>query len=227
MISNPAQIVLVSIVIDAQPQDLLGAVGDPVSFSVTARGTDLTYQWQVSTNGGSSKRKKTAYDKVSGLIYNQTNFENSNESVGLGTFAQNGCAVIATYNVMQLLGKNESLGSVRNEYLYQHGAIAGGLGGVGPWRFDDYFANHGISCTGYAFFSQLHANVSDGDIVIFTVMNDVDDITAGFHTMAAQYVNGAYQVYNAYSNSVSYSTLSNLRKVYTNSMWIYGYIVGG
>ena len=171
--------------------------------------------------------KKTAYDRRSGLVVNQSSFNHSGEPVGLGTFAANGCAVIATYNAVQLLGGFESLGGIRDEYLHEHGSILYGLGGVGPWSFDNYFAKHGYSYTGYFSFSALNKNVSEGDVIVFTLMNNANDITAGFHTMTAQYTGGIYQVYNAYSNCYSSSPMLDLRSVYKNSAWVYGYIVGG
>ena len=75
-------------------------------------------------------------------------------------------------------------------------------------------------------FSQLNANVAEGDVIIFTVMNNVNNISSGFYTMAAQYVGGVYQVYNSYRNSDASAVLNNLVGVYQSSMWIYGYIVG-
>ena len=170
---------------------------------------------------------KTAYDKDSGLIHNQTTFEHNDEPVGLGKFASSGCAIIATYNAIQLLGGNASLGSIRDEYLYLYGSIAFGLGGVGPWCFDSYFVMHGYSCSGYTSFSSLNANISEGDVVIFTVMNNKNDITKGFHTMAAQYVGGIYRVYNAYGNSKTFHPMNSLDGYSKNCLWIYGYIVGG
>ena len=40
--------------ITAQPQDLSANPGDTANFSVSAAGSNLVYQWYVSTNGGSS-----------------------------------------------------------------------------------------------------------------------------------------------------------------------------
>ena len=175
--------------------------------------------------GGYYTRKATSRDKKNGLIHDQARFPYSEEAVGLGSYADSGCAIIATYNALQLLGKTVSLGSIRDEYLFKHGTILLGLGGVGPWSFDDYFESHGINCAGYLSFDSLHANISEGGVVIFTLMNDVSNITKGFHTMAAQYVNGKYHVYNGYSSGVQ--VVSNLRDVNSGNMWIWGYIVGG
>jgi len=58
--SEPGRIQCVPIVITAQPVDFIGSVGANATFSVTAAGTGLSYQWQVSTNGGSSWGDSTA-----------------------------------------------------------------------------------------------------------------------------------------------------------------------
>ena len=171
-------------------------------------------------------REASSRDMTNGLINNQSKFLYSGEAVGFGSYANSGCAVIATYNAMQLLGRNASLGAIRDEYLYKHGSILFGLGGVGPWSFDDYFENHGINCTGYSSYTSLNANIAEGDVVVFTVMNNRNNIFAGFHTMCAQYIDGTYLVYNAYSNS-PFPSGRDLSSIYPNQLWIYGYIVGG
>ncbi len=41
-----------ALAITSQPADFTGSIGDAVSFTVTASGSDLTYQWQYSSDGG-------------------------------------------------------------------------------------------------------------------------------------------------------------------------------
>lgn len=43
-----------SVEILTQPSDFSGQIGDTATFSIAAGGRDITYQWQVSANGGSS-----------------------------------------------------------------------------------------------------------------------------------------------------------------------------
>ncbi|MCC8029725.1 MAG: immunoglobulin domain-containing protein [Lachnospiraceae bacterium] len=43
-----------SIVITSQPSDYMGAAGDTAMFTVEATGNGLTYQWQYSSNGGTT-----------------------------------------------------------------------------------------------------------------------------------------------------------------------------
>ena len=53
LISEAATIKL-AFSITKQPADVEAAVGETVSFQVTASGTDLSYQWQYSKNGGTT-----------------------------------------------------------------------------------------------------------------------------------------------------------------------------
>ena len=43
-----------AITVKAQPSDVTAAIGDKVSFTVSAEGEGLTYQWQCSSNNGQS-----------------------------------------------------------------------------------------------------------------------------------------------------------------------------
>ncbi|MCD8396098.1 MAG: phage tail family protein [Lachnospiraceae bacterium] len=49
-----------AIVITKQPEDYIGAVGDSVSLTVEAEGEDLSYQWQLSDDGGTTWTSSTA-----------------------------------------------------------------------------------------------------------------------------------------------------------------------
>lgn len=64
--SNAATLTLADAVITAQPQDQEEAVGDDATFSVTATGA-TGYQWQESTDGGSSWSNLSNGTGVSGV----------------------------------------------------------------------------------------------------------------------------------------------------------------
>lgn len=127
---------------------------------------------------------------------------------------------------MQLLEKPQSLGDINNEFLTNHGTILWEWFGIGPWSFDNYFAAHNVPNTGYWSYDSLLNNITDGSVVIFTVMNDSADIFEGFHTMAAQYVGGQFVVYNTTNSRPTPRTVDYLSEVFDGGMWIYGYIVG-
>ena len=69
----------------------------------------ISMPWQdVGPAGGYRNVKKysSIYTKTHGLIYDQETFEFSNATFGKGTMASSGCAIIAVYNAMILLGQH-------------------------------------------------------------------------------------------------------------------------
>ncbi|MBR2549699.1 MAG: leucine-rich repeat domain-containing protein [Clostridiales bacterium] len=61
--------------ITTQPKDYSGAVGSAASFSVTASGTGLSYQWQVYSNGVWSNSNATG-SNTNKISFNVTNSHN-------------------------------------------------------------------------------------------------------------------------------------------------------
>lgn len=167
------------------------------------------------------------YSKTTEMINGQGVFEFADEPMGIGTYSDNGCGIVAVYNAMQLLGEHQALGSIEDDFLLMNGMLLCGLWGVAPWSIGDYFASQGIAYTGYLSFEGLANNVSEGDVIVFMVMNNVNNIFAGFHYMSAQYVSGGFVVYNMYTNSTTSKLVQSLDPVYGSSGWTYGYIVGG
>ena len=163
-----------------------------------------------------------AHDRIVGMINGQAQFSQAGENCGLGTYARNGCGVIAIYNATRFYGIDMSLGDISDSFFYSNRMILFGLGGIGPWAFDEFFEQHGIDYIGCTY-SEFLNNVSDGDIIVFTVMNNKTDISRGFHTMTALYKNGEYIILNR-SNNLTSPYYSNTI-IQGNQMWIYGYIL--
>lgn len=128
---------------------------------------------------------------------------------------------------MQLLGYHESLATIESEVFLDAGYLAGALLGIKWWKIDDYFSSKNISCDGYSSYRTMLQNISDGDIIVFMVMNDSCNIFGGYHYMTAQYIDGNFVVYNISSYSSKPGNVSTLDPVYGNSKWCYGYVVGG
>ena len=210
---------------------LADAAGTVSKVCITADGAiDDTPGYDLSPGGGGYVRAyayRGTYSKISGLINGQMIFEHKNARCGIGNYANNGCAIIAIYNAMQLMNKAQSLGAIEHEFLTQHGMILWGAFGAGPWSYDNYFDAHGISNTGYRDYSSFLQDVSEGDVVVFTVVNNVWNPFEAFHSMAAQYVGGQFIVYNAYGTYASPWYTDSLHSIYESSGWIYGYIIGG
>ena len=69
--------------------------------------------------------------------------------------------------------------------------------------------------------------VSDGDIIVFVILNNTEDLLEGIHTMTAQYVGGEYIVYNVYTNGTKGYPFQSLDDIYENSIFLVGYLIGG
>ncbi|MBR2549740.1 MAG: immunoglobulin domain-containing protein [Clostridiales bacterium] len=67
-----------SLAITSQPKSYTGTAGSTASFSVTATGTGLTYQWQVYSNGTWSDSNATG-SKTNKISFNVTNNHNGNK----------------------------------------------------------------------------------------------------------------------------------------------------
>jgi hypothetical protein len=176
---------------------------------------------------GTGSPKPFIYDPYASVINGQSVFDGADNACGLGTYSANGCAIIAIYNAMLLCGKPQDLDSITTEISFLGGMILGGLFGAHPWSFDEYFFLHGVSYSEYWSYDALLQDIAEGDIVVFTVMNSSSDISRGFHTMAAQYVGGQFIVCNYSNDFPTPHPTSSLNPIYGDSMWLYGYIIGG
>ena len=156
-------------------------------------------------------------------INGQDKLPYSDKRIGLGTYGANGCGLIAVYNAMQLIGKNVTLQDVT--YVLRNHMLFWGLGGLKPSGLDFYFTVHNIEYTQISSMSSLSASVEDGNVFVFVVMNNKKNIFEGFHTMAGQYINGEYRIYNRYNGRTSYATYASLKDGFREELWIYGILL--
>ena len=161
-------------------------------------------------------------EQIYGMINGQGNLPYSDTSIGLGTYGKSGCAYIAIYNALQLIGRPMALSDITRDVFWNHGTILFGAGGVGPWSMESYFAANGIAATGSYSCESLTSDVAEGDVIVFTVLNDRNDIFKGWHAMTALYTGGNYLVFNQYSNSTTYMSYATLNEAFSNGVWIYG-----
>ena len=170
---------------------------------------------------------ESIYTKSEGYIYVQNHSPCNYTPFGFGTYVKNGCGVIAVYNTMQLLGQKETLAVIDTEIFIRNGYSLGGLLGVTRGSIRSYFQDQGISCTGYATYAALSQNVREGSVIIVMVLNNANNIFDGAHYMAAQYINGQYQVYNIHGYALDSVSRDSLLSPYAGSWFLYGFIVGG
>ena len=164
----------------------------------------------------------TPEEQTSGMINGQGRLPYSNNRIGLGTYGSSGCAYIAVYNAMQLIGKGKSLHSITQDFLYKYGVVFFGAGGVAPMQIEAYIQSQGIAYTSSSSMSDLTDNISEGSVIIFTVWNDKSDIFSGWHAMTALYTEGSYLVFNQYNDSKTFSEFSSLDEAFPKGVWLHG-----
>lgn len=169
---------------------------------------------------------RNKYTKISGMINGQALFPYAQEIMWFGTYANNGCGIIAIYNAMQLLGKPKSLGSIEDTVFGFGGMLAGGLLGMRAEAIGVYFTLQKVDWAFYLSYSKMSQQIYEGAIVVFMTQNDANNIFGGFHFMTAQYTNGQYVIYNRYSDDATVWYADSLEDL-NGSAWLCGYIVGG
>ena len=165
---------------------------------------------------------ETPEDQTKGVINGQGVLPYSDVQIGLGSYGKSGCPYIATYNAMQLIGQPQSLASVTSE-VYDYGAVLYGAWGAGPWGTAKYFDAHQIEYSSSFSPSTLTVDISEGSVIVFTVMNNKNNLLDGWHAMTALYTNGEYWVFNRSNQETGKSTYSSLTDAYAGGLWLYGF----
>ena len=129
--------------------------------------------------------------------------------------SQNGCGVIATYNVLYHLTKNETIDfpSIIRD-LENDGIILNGAFGTSMIAIQDYFNKLGFKVTGSSKVEDFGRIGFLNDATILTVFNNVDDITDAMHYMAITKKDGIYKVHNngARDGAIKYLSVDDVLK---------------
>lgn len=167
---------------------------------------------------------ESIWTQRSGIINGQGILPYSQQRVGLGTVAKNGCTMIAVYNALQMLGFPRSLGEILQWYRRGFHLLAFGFWGATPWSMGAFFRSLGIRVRGSRSCDQLTAAPEEGSIFVFTVMNSRNPLR-GFHAMSAKFTDGLFEVYNVYSDDTDCRRVRSLKEAFPRGVWIYGYRV--
>ena len=163
----------------------------------------------------------TPQDQISGVINGQGLLPYSNNPIGLGTYGFSGCQYIAVYNAMQLIGKPQPLAEITDE-VFSTGAVACGIFGAGPWGAASYFSAHDVDYVGSFSMDTLVADISEGSVIVFTILNKKNNPFGGWHAMTALYTQGNYIVFNRYSDRKKNKDYASLEEAYSEGQWLYG-----
>ncbi len=165
---------------------------------------------------------------VSGVINGQSNYKDW--KFGAKTFDYNGCGVIATYNVMTLLGHKVKLSEIAYEFESKKGTFVWGLFGTDPSHPYEYFKEKGIKVEQYLSYSKYEKafrNMNTNQCAMVCFWNNKKNIKEGAHFVAVKKnANDKYEVFN-YENNNQYSkTFTSLSAILANKKMIVGLIVG-
>ena len=165
----------------------------------------LSYNTQAFKNHLSSIRANK------GFIEDQSNYKDM--KYGLKTLNENGCGLIATYNVIHFITGDTNINfPAIIDYFEKDGILLSGYFGTSIVAISEYFKKNGyqvMKSTKKAEYDNIGNNMK---AFILMVYNDKDDITAAMHFMAITKSDGKYYVHNnGYkSSSVAYTSISDV-----------------
>lgn len=174
------------------------------------------------------KADTKAHQVHKGIINGQGIQAFSQDKLGLSTFARAGCCPIATYNVMQMLGKEITLGQVADQYMGGPcGCIFFGIFGCGPWNTARFLRRHlgRGKYHGFLKVKKLEESTKDGDIIIFYMMNHRYRLSQGFHCIAGRRRSGQFELYNVYNNSPHPWRFPTLSQKAKEGHFVYGFLI--
>ena len=131
---------------------------------------------------------------------------------GLMSFSGNGCELIAIYNALYELTKQESINLPEIIDMHEKdGIILQGLFWTSPKAIEEYFIKNGFK-TQSSSKKVNYENIDNWSDLILTIYNNIDDITDQVHTIYITKKLGKYYVHNNGTNSayVAYDSISDV-----------------
>lgn len=123
-------------------------------------------------------------------------------SYGSSTMDYSGCEIIAVYNALFNLNKEQSCNNIVEliSYFEKHGSALRGFFGTSPRAIERYFAKKGydtaISLDGTA--KSIEAIENRYETFIVTFFNDVNRLSSGVHTVCITGKRNGYYIHNNY-----------------------------
>ena len=161
-----------------------------------------------------------------GLIMGQGNRYPSAFVMGTFNVAYNGAVPVALYNTWALLGLTPSLAETILELEGNGVVLLDGYAGVDPRCIGSHLTAHDIPYMQYETPTALSGEVEEGDVCIISYWNDrFFRENKGLNTVTAQYIAGAWVVYNFNMNDTAPRTYRTLPELLRGKKLIVGYRV--
>ena len=146
-----------------------------------------------------------------GFIEDQGNY--GDMVYGLMSFSGNGCELIAIYNALYELTKQENINLPEIIDMHEKdGMVLQGLFGTSPKAIEEYFIKNGFKTQSSSKKVNYENIAKESDVLILTIYNNIDDITDQVHTICITKKIGKYYVHNnGYnSSSVAYDSITDV-----------------
>ena len=132
---------------------------------------------------------------------------------GLMSFSGNGCELIAIYNALYELTKQEDINLPEIIDMHEKdGMVLQGLFGTSPKAIEEYFIKKGFKTRSSSKKVNYESIANESDVLILTIYNNIDDITDQVHTICITKKLGKYYVHNNGYNSayVAYNSITDV-----------------
>ena len=162
-------------------------------------------------NKAAFKNHAVAIKRNNGFIEDQQNYKDM--SYGTKPLSENGCGVIAIYNVLYHLTQKEDIDfpSIIQDLEYD-GIVLGGIFGTSMKAIDDYFRKKGFNTKSSSQVRDYDRIGRETDASVLTIFNNANNIFQGIHFIAITKKNGNYYIHNngAYSSDVAYYSITDV-----------------
>lgn len=143
---------------------------------------------------------------------------------GLCTLDRVGCGIIAVYNALRLLKTPVKFIDLIREFETNFTeTIPFGFFGINPFSMKKYFEAHFIAYSVFHSIAWLEKMKDNGGVYVLTYLNDAKKLTKGAHTVAVQFINGKFVVYNLTNNKKEASIFDTAAEIIDDGMLIRGY----
>lgn len=150
--------------------------------------------------------------------------ELSDYRFGLSTMDKVGCGIIAIYNALRLLGREEGFTELIREFeTNSTETIPFGFFGINSFSMTKFFKARSISYTKLHSINDIVRHTEEGGIYIFTFFNNRKKLTEGAHTVALQYSDGFYTVYNLTNGRKEPVSFTDAAEIIGDGLLILGY----
>lgn len=173
--------------------------------------TPTTYPGNLEHNIEHFPRHLIQIQRYQGYIEDQSNYYDL--KYGHKTIDFSGCEIIAAYNALYSLTKDENIDfPAMIDYFEKNGIILYGHLGTAPQSVEEYFKELGFE-TLMSTKRKEYENVEKNyDAFILTKFNDIDDIYNCIHTVCITKKNGKFYVHNNsyYGYNTPYESIEEL-----------------